>query len=388
MPSPECRYSVMKNVKTYLLYCILFFLGFEAGSFQWSVSKIAMRFGLSATKAGLLVSIQYAAMIAAGLFSGLVFDFFSRNKAILIGMALFSMGCIFITIANESLLALLIGTIGFGYSFTETAVTAELSDLPKGEQMIQFSQTFFCIGAFLSPLIMERIGSSYQLAFLIPGFLSIPGIVFFLTLPNTEYRNIKRESNISKGEKIIRFPVSLLLLMLIFFLYGSIENGSAYNMTDLFANESHKSFGAYALSLYWLGMAIGRLAAALRERSMRLTYGYFGLTICLGALALQQGGLFSLLFAMLLGLFCAPLWGQIMSDAAGKMPEYRGTVVGVVGIMSCLGGTSAPTILGLAKDYISGTAPFWILTGFALFGCVLCIAEEKVTRKEMTDDLY
>ena len=111
MPSPECRYSVMKNVKTYLLYCILFFLGFEAGSFQWSVSKIAMRFGLSATKAGLLVSIQYAAMIAAGLFSGLVFDFFSRNKAILIGMALFSMGCIFITIANESLLALLICSV-------------------------------------------------------------------------------------------------------------------------------------------------------------------------------------------------------------------------------------------------------------------------------------
>lgn len=386
MPSPECRYGIMKNVKTYLLYCMLFFLGFEAGSFQWSVGKIAVRFGFSATKTGLLVSVQYAAMIVAGLISGLVFDFFSRNKAILIGMALFSMGCIFITIASEGLLTLLIGTIGFGYSFTETAVTAELSDLPKGEQIIQFSQTFFCVGAFLSPLIMERLDSSYQLAFLLPGLFSIPVIVFFLMFPNTDYRKIQR--NTSKGGKNIPFPASLLLLMALFFLYGSIENGSAYNMTDLFANESHKSFGAYALSLFWLGMAVGRLAAALRENSIKLTYGYFGLVICLGMLALKHGGLFSLLFAMLLGLLCAPIWGQIMSDAAGKIPEYRGTVVGIVGIMSCLGGTSAPTILGLAKDYLSGKAPFWILTGFALLGCVLCIAEEIVTRKEMADDLY
>ncbi len=360
--------------KTVICLCaLLLFLGFEAGGFQWSAGHMAEEYHLGPAAAGLIVGEKYAVMIAAPLLSGLISDHVGKKTALFWGICSFTAGCLLMSVPSIAGVIAANVLIGIGYSFTECTVTAVLAELPGGSRFVNYSQCMFCVGAVVSPILMEHYGWHWKVSFLIPGivFLALlfPVMKFYASGKTAAVEKKKREP--------FRLGAVSALLLAIFF-YGMIENGSVYYFMDLFRFELKVSYGAYAISAFWLAMAVGRfLSAAAKKQKGGLTF-YYGLTfLALCYLGFGRNGIVSFFMAFALGLFCAPLWPELMLAAAAKEPAHAGVVIGCMSIASSVGGTVSPVLLGISETCFGGSAPFKVLAGAAVCGFAAAAAIKK-----------
>ena len=350
-----------RRVLTGLLILMLLFLGLEAGGFQRSIGDMAQDYRLDAALAGALVSGQYVVMIAAPLIAGRIADRRSHRTALLAGVLLFSCGCLCIQLpAGQAALpaVLLIGT---GYSFIECTATALLAELPFGAAAVNGSQCAFCIGAVLAPVLAEQLSLSWRFSFLIPGLAAL------LLLPLL-FGSFRSEDGLRRQEPAGTpvFSAEILLLLCAMFLYGMLENGSAYSLVRFFSDHLHVAYGAYALSAFWLAMALGRgLCAFPQLQRIPVWLCCLMSFLLLAVLALAQNGILAFAAAFLFGLFCAPLWPGMILTAA-RASAHVGTVVGCMSLASCVGGTVSPLLLGVCEKHFGAAVSFRVLSLAAL----------------------
>ncbi len=360
------------------LSILLLFLGFEAGGFQWAIGHMAQEYQLDSGIAGMLVSEKYAVMIAAPLLSGAIADHIGKKTALITGMCFFIAGCLIMRIDGVVNVVFANILIGAGYSFTECSATAILADRPDGTSSVNYSQCAFCIGAVLSPVIMENLSFHWSLSFLIPGAAFFALLYPLIKTYQPENRAVIKSERGKTGRRIGLLPIFMLAI----FLYGMIENGTGYYLMNLFSKNLKVSYGAYAISAFWLAMAIGRFfAATVKQKKERLLFYYGMVLLILVCLGFGTHGGLSLLMAFCLGLFCAPLWPELMLLAAKKDPARAGLRIGCMSIAASVGGTISPAILGYSEKYLGYAAPFKVLAVTALFGVAAALMINRFTRE-------
>lgn len=269
--------------------------------------------------------------------------------------------------------------IGIGYSFTECTVTAILAELPNGSSSVNYSQCAFCIGAVLSPILMENYGWHWKVSFLIPGIM-----FFVLSFPLIKnYISVRTEALEKRRERTAIRSGTVLVLMCAIFFYGMIENGSVYYFMNLFSLKLKVSYGAYAISAFWLAMAVGRfLSAAAKESRIRLTAYYGMVFLALIYLGFGNNGILSLIMAFGLGLFCAPLWPGLMLVAAERSPAHAGTIIGCMSIAASVGGTVSPVLLGISEKHMDCSAPFKVLALIAALGLAASVMIKRLLYRQ------
>lgn len=386
--------KVKEKSLTWLFCGILFMLGFEAGGFQWALTRLAAEYGLTAASSGLLVSEQYAVMIAAPLISGVLADRVGEKKMTLIGMGAFFAGCIVIGTGNFA--SALLGNLlaGFGYSATECIVTTILAKLPGAERNVNDSQCAFCVGAVLSPPLLKGLPREWGWR----GAFLIPGAAFFLLfypMAGLKLPHLEEKRREKAGKRRLSNVRILLVLTALMGGYGMIENGSGYYLEGLFSEHLGSGLGAAALSAFWVAMAFGRFLAGRRKpvsgdgkvRCADVGLAFLAVFFVLGILGFWKWGPAALAAAFFLGFFCAPLWPGLMLEAAKAYPQGTGTVIGIMNIAGAVGGAGSPAILGYVKGKATPAAPFRVLqivAALAAAGCVF-LAGPKENRKRRTD---
>ena len=354
-----------KNLLLCAFCAITFILGFEAGGLQLALLRTATEFNLDGAMLGLPITVKFAALCATPLIFGPIADRIGKKIVIAIFMVVFSVGSLLIGTSGGVavfLFGLLI--LGAGSSVCECMVTAATVDIfgEDGERRINLSQSFFCLGAAVSPIILYRLMENFSASWRISYLICVAAMTALLPLLLYTFPGSKTPSKTTQPQEIrdnreIRSknnkPTMIRGFIICMFVYVGIETGvSAYADAMFTLQLSAPQFGAYAIAAYWMSMAIGRFLFGQMKKIPK-----FATPISLLCIA---GILFSTLFfrhefAMLMlfaaaGLACSCVWPGIAGAAVLKNPDASGKVMSYLNLGAGLGGAIVPLIMGIVMD--------------------------------------
>ncbi|WHH56835.1 MFS transporter [Petroclostridium sp. X23] len=381
----------MKKQEYYLFTIVsvmLFMLGLEAGGFQYALLKISQEFSIGNAVTGMLVTIQFVGIIVASLLVGHAADRIGKKRVIAIFGGVFFIGVCLFTKANTlALLMLGVFVVGMGYGVSESVSSALLADVfsEKAGMYLNWTQSFFCLGTVVSPLIMEQMIFRYSWDW--RGSFWIAGISLGLIFIPFRLCKIKEKANTTTIHKINNFtiPPELCFLIIAMVVCVSLENGIGYFIdTYLWQIDKQNQISAKVLSVFWLVMIPSKLLNAFwyRYKSKVLTICFSSLTVLLFILTLPIGVKGAAICFILAGIFIGPLWPMIMAMGTETMKGQAGKAAGIMTAATGLGGASAPAVLGKLSDQLGIQKSFIVL---CIFSAVAVIAIQLYMRNEKID---
>ena len=241
------------------------------------------------------------------------------------------------------------------------------------------SSTFigYSLGPFLGGLVAEYFG--YRVSFFLGAVLMLVGalfITFWLVEDKSSLERLKRENNDSRGKKqtlpygkILTMSIALMLLMLFF---QRIIRSIFMPFIPLYIQElMHTQEGTAALTGAVNGfVGIMTTIAALSISRLGDRYNKFnlislllGLAVCV-ALILNIShslyafiALYGVLFLLIGGI--EPLITSMTAELT--VPEYRGSLFGLQGLVGSIGWMISPAIGTYISIYIGIKSILWVV---------------------------
>jgi MFS family permease len=284
-----------------------------------------------------------------------------------------------------------VAAIGAGCGFYDTLLNATALDRwrERAAPALALLHAAATAGAVVGPPLVARItvGGNWVASFHGLGlvFVAIAGWAALVPLPGSAADTARpaaaphaRGTNAAAlGEAapaaIARgsiFTPALLALGAIAFAYVGVENGLTvfavpWATSGLSLGES---VGRAGISVFWLGLLIGRLALVPQRRPIGA--GLLALCGVAGALVLCTASALArpeLVAAMgLAGLALGPVYPVMISLAGRRFPHAAGTAAGIVGGAGGLGGFLLPWLTGAVGDAIGVVPALGVLGSFSL----------------------
>ena len=316
------------------------------------ITTIAYEMKVDFTSFGFILLFQAASFLLAAVIGGWICERYNINCRALVVVGLLIVG---LTLLLGSALTRVTWFIiwaipfGFGGGLIETfaSILVTQSDKPHSSKLMNLSQVFFCIGAIsASPIVaaMVYLGISWQYTFILFGLfiLFILCVFFFLTRKGSE-------NAVHSIQKANNFSTPLLKDSLFFLLAGALLIYVTFEsvIACWVAVYFEKRLGvpdysaALRLSIYWIGLGVGRLAIIFIPRRVSLWPAMFtGILITgIGALlaSLTLSPLWATVFVFLTGIGAGPLWPTTVAicHSARQRPKFTSYVIaaGVVGLV-------------------------------------------------------
>jgi fucose permease len=385
----------VKNVKSINTLCFLAMaaLGIYLSAYQSLVDAIKVSFLIDNTTVGFIIALHFVGVTVLPLITGEIGDRFGKKTVIMMGFIFFLAGLVVIIFA-QTIVLLAVGVlfVGAGFGIIEALFTAMLVDtnIEPGKPIF-ISQTFFCLGTVLGPFISLLFNNVLNLPWKTNYIFILVLILILFIIFIFKGVNFKRNEPINKKtfitfqlikkRLIILFAVSLLL-------YVGVEEGIAFWINDLFKQVQTASYmGLFAISVYWGGMAVGRLVCSKINNYMRQT-------VLAGLLAAMVIGVVAIAFSseavrtvcfFFLGFGLSSVWPAIVSETNNRFPQYSGTVSGIMLFVSGVGGMMIPLLMGIIGDSWNMQAAFILIPVITLiilcFQIVLVIKHKAYARK-------
>ena len=356
-----------------LTFGIAFFLGVEAGGFQLVLLKIAEEFSLDPVGMGGIVTAQFIAIVMGPLLFGWVSDRIGKKTVLAYGMISFIIGC-FGAFFSSTLIffAISIFILGLGFSVCECIGSSLLSDSFPGKEStyLNIMQSGFSLGAVASPLtfnwLIQAGFVSWRMVFLSAGIGYILIYPLLILSPKTQVvkKSTTSEKKVSASKTIIFSPIFIILFFSMM-IYVAVESGLAYFADSMFVTEfGNTRFGAYAISGFWLSMAVSRLAFAkikMKPQTMVILGFLVIFFLLLFALPFKNPYIFLTVF-FLLGFASGPIWPMIIGIGASLNQERSGTNTSILYASGGLGGVIIPPLIGFIAERHGFYNSFWLLT--------------------------
>ncbi len=317
------------------------------------------REGLSAATAGLLVTGFFGGCLVSTAVGGAVSERLARGPLYFVSVGLLLVGMGVLALPNAwpvPLVAVAVAGLGFGglVLIINTVMAAH------GVSYVNLVNGTYGLGAAAGPALISLTHGGWLFAVLGVGILvSLPLVI---RAP---------ESAAVTGR--LRPSLVLGLFCLLLFCYAGIETGlSSWEALHLRAHGYSADTAAALTSLFWLGLAAGRLLVPLFTKSWAPP------RIILTALAACVGGLLLITVAVsapvgffLLGMFAGPIFPSVLAWIAATLPNPR-RVNAFVLTTAMLGNASVPAVIGFGLDATSPLAlPAFVVTPLA--GCAAIV---------------
>lgn len=234
------------------------------------LDAILRDFGVGRAQGGILSLTFFGGMCLAILAINFLLGACSTKATLMMGVAVQGLGLLLCGAVAQSLpvLALTYAVTGFGYGFLTifpgmfvTSMIKQATERPLG-----IINGFFAVGVLVTPWAIGQalsLGLTWRAVLLAEGFLSLALLLLYLAAP---LPNIPDRRNIRLGQiaEIRRHnPRLLFLILLTLWLYVGAEN--VFNVwlakfqIDTFASTASRA--GLTVSLFWLGLTIGRFGA-------------------------------------------------------------------------------------------------------------------------------
>jgi FHS family glucose/mannose:H+ symporter-like MFS transporter len=364
------------------------FLGIESGGFQLILVQVASEFSLGPVMMGVLVAAQYTAITLAPLLFGWIADRAGKKPILLIFMLLFAGAC-FLTAASPSAVVFIgsIFLVGAGYSVCECIGTSALSDAFPGREnrYLNIMQSTFSTGAVISPLLFRRLLSTGTFTWRSVFVLSGCGyLLLFPLMLAARCRSPASKNTAEPGDgegpamtwRTLFRSFFIIVLLFSMLAYVAIETGAAFFANSLFITEYNNTrFGAYAISLYWLGMSVARFVFAylkIKGRTMVLLGFAASFLILIMMLLFKNEWLLVAMFAAL-GTMMGPVWPMIVGMGTSSYRKLSGTIASILTAAGGLGGAIVPILIGAVTDRTGLYGGFFLLALLSLAGFLVML---------------
>lgn len=205
-------------------------------------------------------------IILGTLVFGPIVDKFGYKWLLIAASALSLLGLGGLAILNNILsLRFSIIILGFGGGILNGETSALVSDIfvdnrKKGAKMSLMS-AFYCIGALLWTLSCTIV-TNYKIPLAVALIIIFAFIIYFISI---EFPKAKQQEDISyiDSAKLLRYPVLILFSAVLFFQSGFEGITGFYSSQFLVSNGIALNAATFALTMYTVGMLIGRLALGL-----------------------------------------------------------------------------------------------------------------------------
>ena len=358
--------------------------GIIIGTIGATLPVIISTFGLSLSQAGTLLAADSFGYLLSVMACGYLADRYSKKGILSVGVgwavvALFCFGRHPAFWLNVFLMFLM----GWGAGSMEIVLNALIIDLytERRANVLSFLHLFFGAGAFVGPRFAGYILSQgYDWRY---GYIGAGGLGFLLLLAFLAQRfpEVRSPSQERRVRAITLCKERLLLLLgVILALYVGAEMGVGKWMTTYLESERSTSisFAADGLSLYWIGLTLGRLI--LSRISHRFEYALLiqimniGTFLSLSAAILVPHSTISVIFFALTGLFFSGVYPIAMAIAGSSFPEYSATAASIL----ATGGAVGSMIFPWSMSWISERTNLTVGMGFYVLLAILMIGVTRI----------
>jgi fucose permease len=328
---------------------------------------------LSPATAGLLVTGFFGGCLVSTAVGGALSDRWARGPLYVVSSALLLAGLGLLALPAAwpaPLLAVAVAGLGFGglVLIINTVMAA------RGLTYVNLVNGTYGLGAAAGPALISLTHGGVLFAVLAVGILA--------SLPWTAPSAHTTAGTATTGRERLRVSLPLVLFCAMLFCYAGVETGlSSWEATHLRAHGYSADTAAALTSLFWLGLAGGRLLVPLATRNWSPP------RLIMTALLACGAGLPVIAFEfsapagfLLLGACAGPIFPATLAWIARTLPHPR-RVNAVVLTVAMLGNAAVPALIGYGLQATSVLAlPLFVAVGVA--GCLAIVVVLRTTARE------
>lgn len=316
--------------------------------------------GLTTEQLGRIPAVMFLSFIMAILITGPLADRGDARLIILFGLmtTLFGLGLVAFA-PSYTFLLLAVAVMGFGAGVLDMILSPIVAALQpeRRSAAMNWLHSYFCIGA-VSAVLIASIALKWDISWRLValGLIIAPLATFLLfirlTLPPLVQEHVQRESM----PTLIKQPY-FIACMIAIFLGGATETGLS-QWLPAFAEQGlgySKEVGGFALAGFSVGMALGRIAAALlQERipAILLMLGCCAVTVLLFfVISFAPSPAMALTAAIAAGFSGSCLWPTMLAITADAYPQGGATMFSVLTASGNAGCSLIPWLVGIISAH-------------------------------------
>lgn len=353
--------AVNKKVTAYA-FSIFLFLGLSVSMIQRIVSEIGVKYSLNNTSVGTIITMVFVGYFISPILTGELTDKAGRKK-VLVFTFIAQIAGLLIALLINSPVAVGIGffIIGMSISTLELSISSLLTDISQSSavRILNLSRVFFAVGTvsgpFIAMLLLKTTGDwvYVMLAALIMSVLLFTVFVK-LSFPHPLYpdKSIEEHTEPKLTFKLLKNKV-VILLAVSMVAYLAIEAGITFYVSRYIESiSSGEMFSTLTLSVFWLCMAIGRVAGTHYKKDPHILIGALSILAAIGlAICLCFGGLaISIVSFGIMGFGCSAMFPTLLAMGRQGFPKCTNTVFGILLSAAGLGGVLQPILMGTVAD--------------------------------------
>ncbi|HJW21266.1 MAG TPA: MFS transporter, partial [Candidatus Limnocylindrales bacterium] len=253
---------------------------------------------------------------------------------------------------------------------------------------------FFSLGALAAPFVVGRLvagGAAWQLVMLATGVpaLAVAGALALVSMPSGREERRSREEPSNRDSpppspaRLGRLPRPLLFLTFAIACYVASEIGVS-SWTVRFLHELPLETATLALSGFWAGLAVGRLAAA--KWSDRFSHDAIAAAAsCLAGIGVivavvSPSPAVSIAAIAIAGIGSGPVFPLIVAIGGELYPARVAAVAGTLTASAVLGGIVYPPLMGLMSESIGLAAGLLGAAALSMVTAGAILAATRVPR--------
>lgn len=350
------------------------------------IRSVKESFGQSDAGIGLFYFLFSAAWAAGAFGGGLVTERLGRRSVLTLAAALIALGLIGLGLAPSwpvFLVAALPGGLGAGMiDGGGNGLFLDLYQSGRG-RALNLLHLFFSIGALAAPVTVGLLvvnGVEWRSVILATGLAAVPVAIMFGIVPMPGGRRERAHgpnppNATASRARPPRLAAPLLLMAFAIACYVASEVGVSSWLVR-YLEPAPLSVATLALTLYWVGIAVGRLVSSLLAD--RFDHRRFTLACAVGLAVTLFGAILVPSLPVSIGLFAlagfasGPIFPMIIALGGERYRDRSTAVSGFLGGSGVIGSIVYPSIMGFMSVTVGltvamlGNAVLALACAFAL----------------------
>jgi fucose permease len=304
---------------------------------------------------GLYYFVGAAAYVLGSFSGGMLTERFGRRRVLAIATVLIGLGNV--TLGFVPVWAVVLASAvpgGFGSGAIDGGVNGLVLDLyPRARgRALNTLHLFYSIGALSSPLVAGRLveaGVPWQAIVVGTAAVAAPVAALWavVSLPHGRRDTTTTDGAARAGRLAFRWPIVALEVAIA--CYVASEVGVS-NWLIRFLEDVPLALATTSLSLFWGGLALGRLVSArFSDRFDHLRYAILASAVAGGATiaaVLVPSTEASIALFALVGFASGPVFPLIVAIGGERYPSRSAAVSGVLTAAAVIGGLIYPPVMG------------------------------------------
>jgi fucose permease len=363
-------------------------IGFASLLVPSLVPAIETRFGQADAAVGVALFITASAYVVGSFAGGPATERVGRRPVLSVAAVLVAAGLAGQAIAGTWPMFVAAGAVaGLGSGAIDGGMNALVLEAYGGRASgrLNAAHLGFGAGALAAPFVVGQLvprGIDWQALFAATALLALAFAPAVARAAMPSGRHV-REPNVAtarSGGLVLSTSLPLLTLALAIATYVSAEIGVSTWLVRFLA-AAPLAVATGALGVYWGGLTLGRLVAAIAAE--RIPSAPFAVAAVLGASLALVGAVAvsdvaqSVVLFGLVGFASGPVYPLIMAIAGERYPRRSALIAGSLAGVAVVGGVVYPPLMGLLSESVGIRGG---MLGAAVLGVVCALAVVMATR--------